>query len=238
VKYADDLVLLAREEKVLQGMIDRLIEIGRRYGMEMNVGKTKVMKISRQPSPMKITIDQKQLENVEYFNYLCSMITSDARCTREIKSRIAMAKAAFSKKKNLFTSKLELNLRNKLVKCYIWSTALCGAETWTLRKVDQKYLECFEMWCWRRMEKISWTERVRNEEVLHRAKEERNIVHTIKRRKANWIGHILRRNCLLKHVIEGKLQGRIEMTGRRGRRRKQLLDDLKEKRRYWELKKH
>jgi hypothetical protein len=79
---------------------------------------------------------------------------------------------------------------------------------------------------------------VRNEEVLHRVKEERNrpIVHTIKRRKANWIGHILHRNLLLKHVIEGKLEGRIEMTGRRGRRRKQLLDDLKEKRRYRKLK--
>jgi hypothetical protein len=59
---------------------------------------------------------------------------------------------------------------------------------------------------------------VRNEEVLHRVKEERNILHTIKRRKANWIGHILRRNCLLKQVIEGKLEGRIEMTVRRGRR--------------------
>jgi hypothetical protein len=76
---------------------------------------------------------------------------------------------------------------------------------------------------------------VRNE-VLHRDKEERNIVHTIKRRKANWIDHILRRNCLLKHVTEGKLEGRIKMTGRRGRRRMQLLDDLKEKRRYWKLK--
>jgi hypothetical protein len=52
----------------------------------------------------------------------------------------------------------------------------------------------------------------------------------------NWIGHILRRKCLLKHVIEGKLEGRIEMTGRRGRRRKQLLDGLKEKGRYWKLK--
>jgi hypothetical protein len=93
-------------------------------------------------------------------------------------------------------------------------------------------LESFEMWCRRRMEKISWTDRVRNEEVLHRVKEERHIVHTIKRRKANWIGHILGRNCLLKHVIEGKLEGRIEMTGRRGRRRKQPLDDVKGKRRY------
>jgi hypothetical protein len=225
-------VLLARDEKVLQGMIDRLIEIGRRYGMEMNVGKTKVMKISRQQSTTKIMIEQKQLENVECFNYLGSMITSDARCTREIKSRIAMAKAAFNKKKNLFTSKLKLNLRKKLVKCYILSIALCGAETWTLGKVDRKYLESFDMWCWRRMEKFTWADRVRNEEVLHRVKDERNIVQTIKRRKANWIGHILRRNCLLKHVIEGKLEGRIEMTGRRGRRRKQLLNDLKEKKRY------
>jgi hypothetical protein len=86
------------------------------------------------------------------------------------------------------------------------------------------------------MEKIRWTDRVRNEKVLHRVKEERNIVHTIKRRKANWIGHILRRNCLPKHVIQGKIEGGIEMTGRQGRRRKQLLDDPVEKRGYWKLK--
>jgi hypothetical protein len=58
------------------------------------------------------------------------------------------------------------------------------------------------MWCWRRTEKISWTDRVRNEEVLHRIKQERNILDTVKRRKADWIAHIVRRNCLLKHVIE------------------------------------
>jgi hypothetical protein len=168
VKYADDLVLLAEEEKVLQGMVDRLIEIGRRYGKEMNVVKTKVMRIPRQPFPIQIMIDQKQLENMEYFNCLGSMITNDARCTCEIKYRIDMAKAAFKKKKNLITSKLDLNLRKKLVECYIWSLALYGGETLTLRKVDQKYLESFEIWCWRRMEKISWTDRVRNEEVLHR----------------------------------------------------------------------
>jgi hypothetical protein len=70
---------------------------------------------------------------------------------------------------------------------------------------------------------------VRNEEVLQRVKEEKNILQTIKRRKADWIGHILRRNCILKHIIDGKIAGRIERTGRRESRRKQLLDDLKEK---------
>jgi hypothetical protein len=108
-----------------------------------------------------------------------------------------MATAAFNKKRTLFTSTLDLELRKKLVKCCIRSTTLYGAETWMLRAVDQKHLESYEMWCWRRIEKISWTDHVRNEEVLIRVKKQRNILHEIRKRKANWIGHILRRNCLL-----------------------------------------
>jgi hypothetical protein len=76
---------------------------------------------------------------------------------------------------------------------------------------------------------------VRNEEMLPRVKEERKILQT-NRRKDNWIGHILCRNCFLKHVIERKIEGRIEVLGRRGIRRKQLLDSLKEKTGYWKLK--
>jgi len=116
-----------------------------------------------------------------------------------------MAKAAINKKRTLFTSTLDLELRKKLVKCYVWSIALYGAETLTLRAVDQKHLESFEMWCWRRIEKISWTDHMRNEEVLLRVKEQRNFLHEIRKRKANWIGHILRRNCLLLRVIERKV---------------------------------
>jgi len=77
---------------------------------------------------------------------------------------------------------------------------------------------------------------VRNEEVLIRVKEQRNILHEISKRKANWIGHILHRNCLLQQVIEGKIEGGIEVTGRRGRRFRKLLDDLKEGRGYSHLK--
>jgi hypothetical protein len=123
------------------------------------------------------------------------------------------------------------------MKCYIWSTALYGAETWTLRAVDQKHLESFEKGCWRRMEKISWIDHMRNEEVLLRVKEQRNILHEINTWKANWTDHILCRNCLRQGVIEGKTKGGIEVTGRRGRRCRKLLDDLKERRGYSHLKK-
>ena len=83
---------------------------------------------------------------------------------------------------------------------------------------------------------ISWTDYVRNEEVLLSVKEQRNILHEIIKRKANWIGHILRIDCLLQRVTEGKIKGGIEVTGRRGRRGKKLMDDLKDRRGYSHLK--
>jgi hypothetical protein len=92
------------------------------------------------------------------------------------------------------------------------------------QEIYKKCLESSEMWCWRRIEKISWIGRVRNEEVLR----------TIKGGRSTLVGHILRRSFLLKHVAEKK----IEETGRRGRRRKQLLDDFKESRMCWNLKRY
>jgi hypothetical protein len=105
-----------------------------------------------------------------------------------------------------------------------------------MQALRQEEVQSFEMWCWRRMEKISWIDHVRNEEVLHRVNEQMNTLHEISKRKANWIGHILRRNCLLKQVIEGKIKGEMEVTRRRGRRRKKLLDDLRDRRGYCHLK--
>ena len=119
-----------------------------------------------------------------------------------------------------------------LVMCYIWSIALYGLETWTLKKREKKYLESFEMWCWRRIAKVKWKDTVTNEEVLSRVNVKRSILDTVLRRKANWIGHILRRNCLLHDVIEGKL----DETPGVGRRRIQMIDDLKVKTKYWMLK--
>jgi hypothetical protein len=87
-----------------------------------------------------------------------------------------------------------------------------------LRAVDQKHMESFDVWSWRRMEEISWTDHVGNEEVSLTVEEQRNILHEISKRKANRIGHILHRNCLLQQVIEGKIKGGIEVTGRPGRK--------------------
>jgi hypothetical protein len=151
-------------------------------------------------------IDQNQLENGEPIKYLGTISTNHGRCTCEIKCRIVMAKTSFNKNRALFTSILDLELRKKLVKCYVWSTASYGAETWMLQAVDQKHLKNLGINCWRRMENINWTDHVRNEEVLLRVKEQRNILREISKRKAHWIGHILRRNCLLQRIVKGKMK--------------------------------
>jgi hypothetical protein len=112
---------------------------------------------------------------------LCVSITNGARCTREIKAKVAMPKAAFNNKKILSTIKFYLNLRKKLVKCFMWNAALYDAQIWT----HQKSLESSEMWCWRRIKKVSWTDCGRNEKVLQGVEKERNILLTIRRKKAN-----------------------------------------------------
>jgi hypothetical protein len=135
VRYADDLVLLAKEKTLLQSKIDKLIEVGRGYGMEINVEKSKTMRILRQPSPLQIKADKKPVENVEEFNYLGSMITNYSRCTQEIKARIAIGKAAFSRKKTLFTSKLDLRAKVEISEVlhlehsFVWRGDLDASET-------------------------------------------------------------------------------------------------------------
>ena len=97
---------------------------------------------------------------MECFKYLGSMLTDGGRCTVKLNVGLSWLKLHLTRGR-LFTGTLGLNLRKKLVKCYIWSIALCGAETGTVRAVGKKQLESFEMWCQRRMEKISWTNHVK-----------------------------------------------------------------------------
>ncbi|KAJ4448167.1 hypothetical protein ANN_10180 [Periplaneta americana] len=101
--------------------------------------------------------------------------------------------------------------------------ALYGAETWTLRRSEEKQLEAFEMWIWRRMERVKWTDRTKNEAVLEKGDEERMMLKLIRKRKINWLGHLLKRNCLLKDALEGMVNGKRV----RGRRTYQIIDYIK-----------
>ena len=160
------------------------------------------MVIGRKPKKVDIRIKGESIEQVDSFKYLGCNISSNMNCCQEVKQRISMAKEAFNRKRSIFCGSLEKELRKRLVKCFGWSVVLYGAETWTLRRNYQKQLEAFEMWVWRRMEHVKWTDKIKNAVVLESVGEGRIMLKLLRKRKRNWLGHWLRRNCLLKVALE------------------------------------
>jgi hypothetical protein len=236
IRFADDQAMVASTNAGLQRIMDSLNRTSGEYGMRINIKKTKMMRISREEGKsMNITINGNKLEQVTQFCYLGSTITEDCRSHTEIKKRIAMGKEAFDKRRELLRGKLKLELKKRMVKSLVWSVVLYGAETWTLTKEDTKRLEAFEMWTWRRILKISWTEHQSNEEVLRKVQEERTLMNTIRKRQTNWIGHILRGDSLLKTVMEGRMLGK-KVAGRPRIMMLDWMEDRQRNQRYKEIK--
>ncbi|KDR23911.1 hypothetical protein L798_10261, partial [Zootermopsis nevadensis] len=132
------------------------------------------------------------VEEVKEFCYLGSKITKDGRSKDDIKNRLAQAKRAFFKKRSLLVSNIDLVLGKIFLKLYVWSTALYGSGTWSVGKPERRRVEAFEMWCYRRMLRIKWTDKVRNELVLDRIGEGRSLWKNLTRRRDRMVGHILR----------------------------------------------
>jgi hypothetical protein len=223
VRFADDQGMVSSTEKGLQNIMNRLNDTAKKFGMKINVKKTKAMVVSRVDGRVvNIVIDGQTVEQVTNFKYLGSYISDDGRSLTDVKTRVALAKEAFNKRKELLSKKMNRTLKKRMIKTLIWPVALYGCETWTLRKMEIDKLEAFEMWLWRSMERVSWRDRVKNEDVLKMAEEKRGLIRNICERKKNWIGHVLRGNGLLRDVMEGRMLGKRV----RGRPRMRMLDDL------------
>uniref|UniRef100_A0A8D8VWR7 Uncharacterized protein n=1 Tax=Cacopsylla melanoneura TaxID=428564 RepID=A0A8D8VWR7_9HEMI len=147
--------------------------------------------------------------------------------SQEIKIRIVKARAAFNQMSKLFkTHNLNIDFKIRLLRCYIFSILLYGVESWTLTKATAKRLEAFEMWTYRRILKISWMDKVSNVRVLQKLDKEKEIMLTVKSRKLEYLGHIIRNETkyeLLKSILQGKVFGKRGV----GRRRISWLKNLR-----------
>jgi len=125
IRYADDKAVVASSEKNLQRLMDNISRITQK----INVKKTKTMCISRKgKSKVKIYTDGQLIEQVQQFWFLGSLITEDGYCDKEIRRRIGLAKAKFMKRKKILTGKMNLDLMKRIIKCLVWSVALCAAD--------------------------------------------------------------------------------------------------------------
>ncbi|KAJ4449321.1 hypothetical protein ANN_00719 [Periplaneta americana] len=138
IRFADDMALLAEEEMILKDMLLELNDSCEQYGMKVNINKTKSMVIGRRIQKINLKILNEAVEQVDSFKYLGCTLSSNISCCQEVKMRKAMAKEAFNRKRSIFCGPQEKELKTRLVKCFVWSMAFHGAETWTLRRGEEK----------------------------------------------------------------------------------------------------
>jgi hypothetical protein len=226
VRFADDQGMVSNTERGLQRIMNRLNEAAKKFDMRINVKKTKTMIVSKKENmKVNIMVDGQSVEQVVKFKYLGSMLSDDGKCMTDIKTRIALAKEAFNKRRELLVRRMSKRVKKKIVKCLIWPVVLYGCETWSMGKIEKDKMSAFEMWVWRRMERVSYKDRKTNEQVLIDVGEKRSLLQTVLMRKKNWIGHVMRGDGLMREVMEGRMKG----TKASGRPRIGMIDDLKEK---------
>jgi len=226
LRFADDSTLVATSQQGLQDLLNNVNAESKRKGLEINRKKTVCMVISKkQSSYCRLLIGNDQIQQVDKFNYLGSYITESGKCDIEIKRRIELARGTVNRwGKILRHQKMSMSTRMRVVQCYVISTLLYGCESWTISGAMENKLEAAEMWFLRKMQRIPWTDRVTNEEVLKRAGTKKTLLSTIRRRQLEFLRHVVRKEGLENLVLTGKIEGNRD----RGRQRKTFLGNLRE----------
>ncbi|GFR75524.1 endonuclease-reverse transcriptase [Elysia marginata] len=204
-------------------MLDRIADKCKEYGMEINAKKTKTMHIGRDTKTLTITMGNAVLEQVSKYSYLRHMITEDVATLKEVQIRIEKTRQKFWKNKELLRRNFGLNIKKRILACYIFSVFNDGCGAWTYYKV-QKKIQTFEMWCYRRLLKVPWTEKKTNKEIIEMADVDERLLQQLMKRKLRYAGHIMRGSSgpLLQLSLEGKIEGK------RGQGRRNWMDDVKE----------
>ena len=235
--FADDIALLDDTWSGMQELTSSIEEEARKVGLYMNTGKTKLMKIGSFEETESIQVGGGQIENVEEFCYLGSVISRDGSCDKEIRTRMGKANTTFGRLTNIWKSKrLHLQVKIRLYESLVLSTLQYGAETWPMTVVNSKKLEAAHHKWLRRILGITWKQKVTNEEVRKRTGMG-NLLNILRRNRLRWLGHVHRMssNRLPKQVLQWSPR---EGKKRKGRPRKNwkttITDDLKSLEMSWE----
>ena len=231
LRYADDVALLAESEDDLQEMLNKVKSTSEEYGLYLHPGKTKVMHIERQyrghelrDTAPNITIDGTAIELVNQFCYLGCQINDKYDETAEIKKRIAVASAACQSLTSIWKDRaIGKATKTRLLRSLVFPIATYGAECWALTKHDRKKLESFELWCYRRMLRVSWRERRTNTSILEQVGESWRLLAFVDKLKLQFFGHLARREGLERDLMVGTTYGKR----RRGAPRERWIDGVK-----------
>src|SRR3989442_1013147 len=165
VRSADDQGMVAGTEMGLQRLMNKLNDTAKNFNMKINVQKTKTMIVRWDGGGVvNITVDGQRIEQVKNLKYLGSVITKDGRSHSDVKVRIAIAKDAFNKGKELLTKGLCRTLKKRMIKVLMWPIVLYGCQTWTLFQDEINRLKALEAWLWRGLKNTSWRVKIHTDE--------------------------------------------------------------------------
>ena len=226
LRYADDTTLIARTAAELQDLIERVKKTSEEYGLLLNVKKTKVM-ICGGTNDHRIQADEEDIEVVNTFNFLGSLIVDTGGSSEEIKRRLAMARSSTISLTSIWKDRgISRKTKIRIMNALVFPIATYGSETWALGAADRKKINAFEMWCWRRMLRISWREHKTNEFVNNQIGSRITLCQKIDKIKLQYFGHIARREGdNLEKIIT---QGHVEGKRKRGRQKTRWSDGIKE----------
>ena len=225
LRYADDTTLLAGKKNDLVELIRRVKRESEKAGLYFNIKKTKIMTTAAWES---FEVDGEEIEVVASFTFLGSMIEKGGRSEMEIKRRITLGKTAMNGLSKIWKDKhVSVETKKRLVRALIFPVVMYGCESWTKTQSMEKKINACEMWIWRKMLRISWTEKRTNESVRKELgiEKEETLQQSATKWKLCYFGHVMRSNGLEKELMTACGEGRR----RRGRPRIRWLDEVQEK---------
>ena len=210
LRYADDTTLMAESKEELKSLLMKVKEESENVGLKLNIQKTKIMAFSPITSWQ---IDGETMEAVRDFIFLGSTITANGDCSHEIKRRLLLGRKAMTNIDSILKSRdITLSTKVRLVKAMVFPIVMYGCESWTTKKAEHQRIDACELWCWRRLLRVPWTERRSNYSILKKISPEYSLERLVL--KLQYFGHLMRKTDLLeKSLMLGKIEGRR----RRGR---------------------
>ena len=212
---------MAESEEKLKSLLMKVKEESEKVGLKLNIQKTKIMASGPIPS---WEIDGETVETVSDFIFWGSKITADSDCRDEINRRLLLGRKVMTKLDNILRSRdITLPTNVRLVKAMIFPLVMYGCESWTVKKAECRRIDAFELWCWRRLLRVTWTARRSNQSILKGISPGCSLEGLMLKLKLQYFGHLMQRvDSLEKTLMLGGIGGRR----RRGRQRMRWLDGV------------
>ena len=226
LRFADDTTLLCTSKEELLALLKKVIEASKSQNLLLNTQKTKIMVLDKSREMKEdFVLDGENIEEVESFVYLGSLINIKGSSAQEIRRRLAMGRGAVQNMVSMWKSRgMSLGLKVRFLRATAFPIAVYGCESWAMTSGDKKRVDAFELWCYRRLLRVSWVERKTNKWVLEKIGSVRMLRKSMAERKMRFFGHIVRKNGMEKRLMQGKVEGKR----RRGRPTTAWFQDLKE----------